>query len=134
MGLTALPQGVQLAGPVHDAGVGHVLDVKVERVVERITLGVADGEGTLVEHLPCSLLVGESLGADEVVLERELAVLEGDRVHQPVAVEELVKPLAEDLEETRAVPEEGAVEVRWDGPGDPGGVDGPRGAAVGGGQ
>ena len=133
VGLTTLPQRVQLPGPVHDARVGDVLDVKIERVVEGVALGVADGERALVEHLPRGLLVGESLGADEVVLERELAVLKGDRVHQPVAVEELVEPLAEDLEEARAVPEEGAAEVLGDRPGHPGGIDGPRGAAIGGG-
>ena len=111
VGLPALPQRVELPGPVDDAGVGDVLDVKVKRVVEGVALGVADGKRSLVQHLSRRLLVGEALGTDEVVLEGELAVLERDAVHESVAVEELIEALAEDLEEARAVAEEGAVEL-----------------------
>mmetsp|Transcript_27825 Transcript_27825/g.68423 ORF Transcript_27825/g.68423 Transcript_27825/m.68423 type:complete len:661 (+) Transcript_27825:1474-3456(+) len=132
--LAPLPQRVQLARPVYDAGVGHVLHVEVERVVERVALGVADGEGALVQHLARRLLVREALGAHEVVLERQRAVLERDGVHQPVPVEELVQLLAEDLQQPRAVAEQRAAELLGDGAGDARRRDGARRAAVRGAQ
>ena len=97
------PQRVRLAAPVDDASVSHVLNIEIERVVKRITLGVTNRESALVNHLLRRLLFGESLCADKIVPEFHVAILKRRRVHQPIAIEELIQLLPVNLQQPRSI-------------------------------